>query len=99
MKKLWMVTLFLIFIFNTQAQSKKAKIKADKITTTNLEAHIQYLASDKLEGRRAGSPGELLAMEYINNMFKKYKLSAKGDSGFIQGFEISEGLALVEAAS
>ena len=93
MKKLWMVMLFLILIFNVQAQSKKAKIKADKITTTNLETHIQYLASDKLEGRRAGSPGELLAMEYINNMFKKYKLSAKGDSGFIQGFEISEGLA------
>ena len=93
MKKLWIITLFLIFIFNVQAQSKKAKIKADKITTTNLETHIQYLASDKLEGRRAGSPGELLAMEYISDMFKKYKLSAKGDSGFIQSFEISEGRA------
>jgi hypothetical protein len=46
-----------------------------------------------LEGRRAGSPGELLAMEYISDMFKKYKLSAKGDSGFIQSFEISEGRA------
>ncbi|HEX5155445.1 MAG TPA: M28 family peptidase [Parafilimonas sp.] len=93
MKKLWIITLFLIFIFNVQAQSKKARIKADKITTTNLETHIQYLASDKLEGRRAGSPGELLAMEYINDLFKKYKLAPKGDSGFIQGFEISEGLA------
>ena len=93
MKKLWFITLFLIFIFNVDAQSKKAKAKADKITTVNLQEHIQYLASDKLEGRRAGSAGESLAMEYIISMFKKYKLSPKGDSDFIQEFEISEGLA------
>jgi hypothetical protein len=93
MKKLWFITLFLIFIFNVDAQSKKAKAKADKTTTVNLQEHIQYLASDKLEGRRAGSPGEVLAMEYIIGMFKKYKLSPKGDSGFRQEFEIIEGLA------
>ncbi len=83
--------LLLPVISVTTAQSKKAKAKADKTTTENLQAHIQYLASDKLEGRRAGSPGENLAMQYISNIFEKYKLSPEGENGFIQEFEISEG--------
>jgi len=73
------------------AQSKRAKAKSDKIITANIHTHIQYLASDKLEGRRAGTPGEALAMEYISNMFQKYKLMPKGDSGFIQSFPIAGG--------
>ena len=91
MKKLWAILLFLPLILTVNAQSKKTKAKADKITTANLQAHIQYLASDQLEGRRAGTPGEALAMQYISNMFDKYKLTPKGDNGFIQEFEISEG--------
>ena len=32
--------------------------KADKLLIQNLKGHIQFLASDELEGRRAGTPGE-----------------------------------------
>ncbi|MEO8712707.1 MAG: M28 family peptidase [Parafilimonas sp.] len=91
MQKLCFIILLLPFVLNANAQSKKAKAKADKIITANIQTHIGYLASDKLEGRRAGTPGELLAMQYIETVFEKYKLSPKGDSGFIQQFEISEG--------
>ena len=42
-------------------KQKKAQAKADKVTLANLQAHIQYLADDKLEGRRTGTAGELLA--------------------------------------
>lgn len=91
MKKLILILLILPVVTAINAQSKRAKAKADKIITANLQAHIDYLASDKLEGRRAGSAGENLAMQYISNMFEKYKLAPKGDNGFIQAFEISEG--------
>jgi peptidase M28-like protein/PDZ domain-containing protein len=91
MKKLWVILLFLSFVCNAHTQSKKSKAKSDKVTTANLQTHIQYLASDKLEGRRAGSAGEALAMQYISSMFEKYKLTPKGDDGFVQEFEISEG--------
>lgn len=93
MKKLWLALLFFPFVLTLHAQSKKAKAKADKTTTANLQSHIEYLASDKLEGRRAGTAGETLAMQYISDMFEKYKLLPKGDDGFMQGFEISEGKA------
>ena len=91
MKKLCFFTLLVFVLFSVNAQSKKAKAKADKIITANLQTHIEYLASDKLEGRRAGSAGENLAMQYITSMFEKYKLAPKGDDGFVQEFEISEG--------
>lgn len=39
-----------------------------------LRAHIEYLASNKLEGRRTGSPGANLAAEYIAREFARYGL-------------------------
>ena len=39
-----------------------------------LRAHIEYLASDKLEGRLTASPGANLAAEYIAREFSKYGL-------------------------
>jgi aminopeptidase YwaD len=39
-----------------------------------LRAHIEFLASDKLEGRRTGSPGANLAAEYIAREFSRYGL-------------------------
>ncbi|HEV7680601.1 MAG TPA: M20/M25/M40 family metallo-hydrolase [Pyrinomonadaceae bacterium] len=53
---------------------------AQQPATTNqpsverLRAHIEYLASDKLEGRRTGSPGATLAAEYIAREFSRYGL-------------------------
>ena len=70
MKKLWLIICLLPLLNYSFAQNKKAKAKSDKIITANVQTHIQYLASDKLEGRRAGTPGEALAMEYIRNVFK-----------------------------
>ena len=65
--------------------------KEDKLTLANLKAHISYLADDKLEGRRAGTNGETLAMEYISNQFKTIGLEPKGIEGYYQPFEINEG--------
>jgi hypothetical protein len=39
-----------------------------------LRAHVEYLASDKLEGRRTGSAGASLAAEYIAREFSRYGL-------------------------
>jgi hypothetical protein len=53
---------------------------AQRRTATNvpsverLRAHIEYLASDKLEGRRTGTPGANLAAEYIAREFSRYGL-------------------------
>ena len=83
--------LFLLLLFfGSTADAQKLK-KEDKQLVANLQRHIQYLADDKLEGRRTGSNGEKLAAEYISSEFKKAGLDPKGSSGYLQTFEINEG--------
>jgi hypothetical protein len=43
--------------------------------------HVEYLASDALEGRRAGTPGGRKAGEYIAARFSEYGLQPAGSGG------------------
>ncbi|MCD6065699.1 MAG: peptidase [Bacteroidetes bacterium] len=45
----------------------------------NIKKHIQYLASDKMEGRGTSTTGEDKAANYIANCFKKLQLEPKGN--------------------
>lgn len=73
--------------------------KADKAVIASLEQHIRYLADDKLEGRRAGSNGEALAMEYIAGEFGKAGLQPAGDNKtWFQAFDINDGKEISQSA-
>jgi len=65
--------------------------KAEKTIVASLQSHIAFLANDKLEGRRAGTNGERLAMEYISQKFHETGIQPKGTNGFYQPFEIYDG--------
>jgi hypothetical protein len=52
---------------------------------------VQYLADDKLEGRRTGSEGEKMAMQYISSQFSSVGLAAKGTDGYYQPFDVNDG--------
>lgn len=96
MKK-WILVLLLLPVFAEAQSKRKLRIAAEKekaITESNLLKHVQYLADDKLEGRRTGTAGELLAMEYIIGYYKTLSIEPKGSNGFVQEFEINEGLQL-----
>lgn len=99
MKQSLLLIFFLPSFFISYSQNKKAKAKEDKITNANLHAHIEYLASDALEGRRTGTPGELLAMEYIKQQFEKYNLQPAGTNGYVQEFDVNEGLKMNDSAN
>ena len=62
----------LALVANTFAQGPTPSQNAPNVE--RLRAHIEYLASDKLEGRRTGSPGANLAAEYIAREFSRYGL-------------------------
>ena len=82
---------WLLFVSFQLCQAQKLK-KADKIILANMQTHIAYLASDKLEGRRTGTAGEKLAYEYISAEFAKTGLLPMGDSGtYLQAFEVNDG--------
>lgn len=82
--------LFIVLLVCFSADAQKLK-KADKAVVSNLQNHIHYLADDKLEGRRTGTNGEKLAMEYISNQFKEIGLLPKGNKEYYQPFEVDEG--------
>jgi hypothetical protein len=98
MKKiLFIIALCPTLTYSQSRKQKKAQEKADKETLTNLQTHVKYLAGDELEGRRTGSPGEVLAMQYISLHFQSAGLEPRGTTGFFQGFTINEGKQLPEA--
>lgn len=51
-------------------------------------SHVSYLADDKLEGRRAGTPGYEKAVAYVEEQFKSIGLKPAGTSGYQQSFEL-----------
>jgi aminopeptidase YwaD len=46
----------------------------DEPNAERLRAHVNYLASDKLEGRRTGTPGAEMAARYVAAEFKRLGL-------------------------
>ncbi len=93
MKKILLVLLLIPVLSFSQSKKKKriAEEKANTELVANLTAHIQYLADDKLEGRRTGTKGEELAMQYIIGQYQQMGLEPKGSKGYIQEFEVNEG--------
>lgn len=94
---LLLVSLFLIQDSFAQKKKSPKLSKADQAMVKNLQSHISYLASDKLEGRRAGTNGEKLASEYISQKFQEIGLQPKGADGFFQSFEIYDGKQINKA--
>jgi hypothetical protein len=65
--------------------------KSDKVLIQNLKGHVQFLASDELEGRRSGDMGEQKAVDYVIAQYQGLAIQPMGDNGFIQNFSIDEG--------
>ena len=62
----------------------RADDESDQRSTINeatLESHIKLLASDELEGRAAGFPGNERAVSYIVDQIKGYGLVPAGEKG------------------
>lgn len=83
----YLVLIFLLGIGHyAQCQSNN---RSPKKSVARMRKSVDYLASDRLEGRRTGTAGEKLAYDYISNEFNKAGLSPLGDSGtFLQAFEV-----------
>ena len=53
-----------------------------QITVDDLKANIEYLASDSLKGRKAGSEGDRMAAAFIQSKFGEAGLDLLYDNGF-----------------
>ncbi|MFZ9171443.1 MAG: M20/M25/M40 family metallo-hydrolase [Sediminibacterium sp.] len=97
MGKKWFWVLLLVPFLGLSQSKRKIRIEAEKQRAAlilNLKSHIGYLASDALEGRRTGTAGADAAKDYLVNQYTQMGIGAKGTSGYLQKFEINEGLQM-----
>jgi aminopeptidase YwaD len=84
--------ILLGLIFTTQTLIAQKISKDDKKVIENLKVTINFLADDKLEGRRTGSTGEKLAYQFIEKEFKKVGLQTfTAAKNYVQTFDVNEG--------
>ena len=101
MGKRWFWVLLLVPFLGLSQSKRKIRIEAEKqkaALISNLKSHIGYLASDALEGRRTGTAGAVAAMEYLVKQYEMIGIGPKGTSGYLQQFEINEGLQIDHAS-
>ena len=65
------------------------------IEEDDLRKHLEYLASEELQGRLTGTPGEVAATAHVAAYFKKWGLEPGGDKGtYFQPFDFTAGVAV-----
>lgn len=80
------------------AEEAADALRDPAITTGEIISHIRYLASDRLEGREAGTRGSEKAARYIARMFEESGLSPAGDAGtYFQTFPMPPKAAIGES--
>jgi aminopeptidase YwaD len=62
--------IFLLLFISACTSQRQTTQQQGTQVIANLKSHIEYLADDRLEGRRAGTEGERIAREYIAGQFK-----------------------------
>lgn len=90
-----MKKIILLLIICSQAFSQ-IEVIGETITKTKLKEHITILASDSLEGREVGQPGETMAAEYMSNYFKNIGIAPYKDSTYYQKIPLQN--RLIESA-
>ena len=88
MKKYLTLTLLLHLAYIGSAQEN---VPAANAQVKNLKKHLYYLASDELNGRRAGSEGQKRAAAYIAQQLSKSgvaPIGTKAPSPYYQGFAL-----------
>ena len=74
--------LFCLSLFmGTSLWAENAEKKGvESINRLTAEAHVEFLASDELQGREAGFPGSRIAGHYIVSVLKSLGIQPVGDS-------------------
>lgn len=79
--KLSLLVILLFCSMTTYAQFPEFETRQSEV-----EGHLRFLASDDLQGRRTGEPGNFLAARYLADYFKAYgaEPAASSSSGYFQ---------------
>ncbi|MFA8434837.1 MAG: M28 family metallopeptidase [Marinifilaceae bacterium] len=80
MRNILFLLLFVNLPFSGSTQDSLAIHYADLIRSKILKTHIKNLASNSMQGRHTGDPGQKKAAVYLYQEFKKHQLCAPSQS-------------------
>jgi len=79
-KKITIAVLVIFTLFSSlYAQNTPVEKGLAAITKEAVQAQLEFLSSDWMEGREATTKGEFMSADYIASMFKVYGLKPAGD--------------------
>jgi Zn-dependent M28 family amino/carboxypeptidase len=88
----WLAAASLFFVSLTGMAQNQIPLLSERTDwsgpAADWWAHVQFLADDKLEGRRAGTPGYEKAVAYVEEQFKAIGLKPMGTAGYQQSIEL-----------
>ena len=90
MKRFLSLAIALLLSATARAQTpltipKPVAAALEQVQPEAIKAHIVYLADDRLLGRKAGTPGYQLAVDYVTEQLKMLGVQPAGEAGtFIQ---------------
>ena len=87
--------VYIFFVFPLIIFSQENIKYANSININDLYDHVSILASDSLEGRETGKPGQKKAAEYIANHFKKIGIPPYKKKKYFQKVKILNSLDLI----
>ena len=86
--RLKFVVASLVVVAANLASAQQASSRDWTPAATAWWAHVQYLADDKLEGPKTGTPGYEAAVQYVEGQFKQIGLKPAGTTGYRQNVEL-----------
>ncbi len=69
------------------------------VPASAIEAHIRFLADDRMEGRMAGEPGYELAANYVEAQYRQIGLQPGGYEGYRAGVPLQTMMTVPEMAA
>ena len=88
------LALSCVFVACAEKAPLNRQSKAD-IAAEDVKYHVNYLASDALEGRLSGTPGGEAAAKYVAEEFNRFGLKPIGERGsYFQRFDFIGGVKL-----
>lgn len=80
--------IFCFFTLGVFAQNQSAIRYSQFITAADIKQNITVLASDSLEGRETGQPGQKKAANYIAKQFENFGIPKIDKNGYFQKYVI-----------
>lgn len=88
------VFVFIIAALVMASSGGRAALSDSGLSAERISRHVAFLASEKLQGRRAGTPGADEAARYIADQFRSYGLKPASTSSYLQSFTFVAGVRL-----